>query len=316
MESNGLIAPPAAVLSAASAPAPAGAPGRHREMLAGSARRGRGTLLAGGLLLAASLTGLLTTATSAAAGPAPIPLTSASCPTDMQQGEIDGCVTQLQDLLNNNGAGLGVDGNFGPATFTAVQNYQSGRGLGVDGIVGPATKAALDAASPPPPPPPPPSGGLGPNIATIAGQELNNPAHNHESGGYNCNYYSGALGVGGSCANGWRTEEWCADFATWVWRHAGANTGGLNPGAISFYNYGISRGTWHTSSPRVGDAVVFNVSGGSASHVGLVVSTNGNSFSMISGNSYNPGDGQDDAITQTNLSVGSGGVSGFASPVH
>ncbi|PZS18320.1 MAG: CHAP domain-containing protein, partial [Pseudonocardiales bacterium] len=113
--------------------------------------------------------------------------------------------------------------------------------------------------------------------------------------------------------NGWRTEEWCADFALWVWRQAGANTSGLNAAANSFYIYGVNHGTYHTSSPRVGDAVVFNVSSGT-SHVGLVVAANGNSFTYISGNSTGP-DGNTNATTQKNLSVGSGGVSGFSSPI-
>lgn len=81
--------------------------------------------------------------------PAPIPLTSASCPADITQGEIDGCVTELQDLLNLHGAGLTVDGNFGPGTLAAVKNFQSSHGLTVDGIVGPSTKAALDASAAP-----------------------------------------------------------------------------------------------------------------------------------------------------------------------
>jgi len=55
------------------------------------------------------------------AAPAPISLTSSSCPANMSEGEIDGCVTELQELLNNHGAGLIVDGDFGPATLTAVE---------------------------------------------------------------------------------------------------------------------------------------------------------------------------------------------------
>jgi peptidoglycan hydrolase-like protein with peptidoglycan-binding domain len=56
--------------------------------------------------------------------------------TDISQGEIDGCVTELQDLLNSKaGAGLSVDGDFGPATLTAVRAFQTAHGLAADGIV-------------------------------------------------------------------------------------------------------------------------------------------------------------------------------------
>ncbi len=38
---------------------------------------------------------------------------------------------------------IGIDGDFGPHTQTAVEQFQSGAGLTVDGIVGPLTWAAL-----------------------------------------------------------------------------------------------------------------------------------------------------------------------------
>ncbi|MFH9355400.1 peptidoglycan-binding protein, partial [Kitasatospora sp. NPDC017646] len=103
-----------------------------------------------GLALAAALTGVgayTASAASAATASAPIPLTSSACPADLQQGEADGCVTQLQLELNLTGAQLTVDGQFGSATDTAVRNFQAAHALGVDGIVGPATKSALDAAA-------------------------------------------------------------------------------------------------------------------------------------------------------------------------
>jgi hypothetical protein len=52
--------------------------------------------------------------------PAPIPLTSSRCPNYITEGEIAGCVTELQILLNNHGAGLAVYGDFGPMTLAAV----------------------------------------------------------------------------------------------------------------------------------------------------------------------------------------------------
>jgi peptidoglycan hydrolase-like protein with peptidoglycan-binding domain len=46
--------------------------------------------------------------------------------------------------------GLVVDGTFGPATETAVKQFQQGAGLTLDGIVGPATWAALPNGGPMP----------------------------------------------------------------------------------------------------------------------------------------------------------------------
>ncbi len=49
-------------------------------------------------------------------------------------------VRTLQRLLNAIlKAGLDVDGDFGPATKTALVAYQSARGLEVDGVCGPAS---------------------------------------------------------------------------------------------------------------------------------------------------------------------------------
>lgn len=64
-------------------------------------------------------------------------------------------VRALQEGLNRNGAQLEADGKFGPATTSAVENYQRSQNLDADGIAGPRTLAALaiqqrtqDAAQP------------------------------------------------------------------------------------------------------------------------------------------------------------------------
>lgn len=46
-------------------------------------------------------------------------------------------------LVGKSGAKIAVDGDFGPATETAVRNWQRFFGLAVDGIVGPATWKSL-----------------------------------------------------------------------------------------------------------------------------------------------------------------------------
>lgn len=65
-------------------------------------------------------------------------------------------VTDLQDMLNWSelNPGLIVDGDFGPATETAVYAYQGSRGLTYDGIAGQQTWQSLYAKAPPLPAPP------------------------------------------------------------------------------------------------------------------------------------------------------------------
>ncbi|MHA6757558.1 C40 family peptidase [Streptacidiphilus sp. PAMC 29251] len=100
-------------------------------------------------LLPAALGALLVGgfAASASASPAPIDLNSASCPANMVQGEDDGCVTQLQTLLDTHGFSLSVDGDFGAGTVAAVRTFQSETGIAVDGQVGPQTKGQLYVSS-------------------------------------------------------------------------------------------------------------------------------------------------------------------------
>ena len=74
--------------------------------------------------------------------------------------------------------------------------------------------------------------------------------------------------------------EWCADFATWVWKSAGYNTTGLGSGAILFYHYGK-----HLTSPSPDDAVVFDVKSSTfAGHVALVYAVGPKTFTEIGGN--------------------------------
>lgn len=72
-------------------------------------------------------------------------LFSTSCNHYMKQGERNGCVTRLQNLLNSkNGAGLKADGVYGDATVKAVKNWQDKKGVDVDGKAGPQTKRTLE----------------------------------------------------------------------------------------------------------------------------------------------------------------------------
>ena len=59
------------------------------------------------------------------------------------------CVKKLQwDLNKIQGAGLAIDGSFGPATNSATKTYQSRHSLTADGIVGARTWGSLDTYYP------------------------------------------------------------------------------------------------------------------------------------------------------------------------
>jgi peptidoglycan hydrolase-like protein with peptidoglycan-binding domain len=69
----------------------------------------------------------------------------------VDQGDSGDVVRRLQRAIRRTpDPGLVVDGIFGPATETAVKQFQQGAGLTVDGIVGPATWAALPDGGPMP----------------------------------------------------------------------------------------------------------------------------------------------------------------------
>lgn len=71
------------------------------------------------------------------------PHTWAALVVTTQYGSSGVAVKALQKQLNAHGYNLVVDGSFGPATRSAVENYQSHHELVVDGIAGPYTWQSL-----------------------------------------------------------------------------------------------------------------------------------------------------------------------------
>jgi hypothetical protein len=100
-----------------------------------------------------------------------------------------------------------------------------------------------------------------------------------------CNRYS-AYWVSGmaDCGNNNLDEEWCADFAAWVWRQAGVTftyqfiNGDVNSSSASFYEWGAAHGTWHPIGdgyvPQPGDVAVYGLDAAAltAVHVAVVTS--------------------------------------------
>lgn len=241
------------------------------------------TFQAGHGLSVDGIVGPLTKAALAAEGsavPAPIAITSSSCPTDMTRGEVDGCVTQLQQLLNSHGASIAVDGNFGPATFAAVENYQSAHGLSVDGIVGPNTKSLLTGSVTTPPVVNPPSGDVLAKVVSYA-QAVQNGAAEPGWGGGKIQYVwgGGHHGVPGpstgtcvgdpqslSCSNPSAVGLDCSGFARWVYDLAyGRDV--LGAGGTGNQISEMTR----TANPAPGDLVFFGASTSSTEHVGVYI---------------------------------------------
>jgi hypothetical protein len=104
-----------------------------------------------------------------------------------------------------------------------------------------------------------------------------------------CNKFSAYWAAGtDDCGPGNLDEQWCADFAAWAWKQAGALVdyqlapGYLNSDSASFYVWGVDHGTWHPVSsgytPQPGDVAVYGLDTGAltAVHVAVVTASTGN----------------------------------------
>lgn len=89
----------------------------------------------------------------------------------------------------------------------------------------------------------------------------------------------GGVGFASSCTgNGGQPEYWCSDFVRWIWAQMGVPyTSELTAASASFYTYGLRHGTL-TTTPAVGDAVVFDYTNAGgypyADHVAIVTQVN------------------------------------------
>ncbi len=103
-----------------------------------------------------------------------------------------------------------------------------------------------------------------------------------------CNRFSAYWDAGvDDCGNDNLDEEWCADFAAWVWKQAGAEVdyqlapGYLNSDSASFYVWGTDHGTWHPLgsgyTPQPGDVAVYGLDTATvtAVHVAVVTAATG-----------------------------------------
>ncbi|WP_189148343.1 helix-turn-helix domain-containing protein [Streptomyces lacrimifluminis] len=74
-------------------------------------------------------------------------LFSTACRSVVAMGQHDTCVREVQQLLHDKGADIGVDSDFGPQTLRRVTAFQVFAGLPPNGVVDDATKKALYSSS-------------------------------------------------------------------------------------------------------------------------------------------------------------------------
>lgn len=118
-------------------------------------------------------------------------------------------------------------------------------------------------------------------IVRLATGELGyhtNPRHSY------CNRFSAYwdAGITAGCPAGERSEEWCVDFAAWVWQRAGVPLtygyapGDLNGAAASVYEWAVAHHRWHAARGYVaapGDIAVYGLEltpAVTAAHVAIV----------------------------------------------
>jgi CHAP domain-containing protein len=141
-----------------------------------------------------------------------------------------------------------------------------------------------------------------------------------------CNKFSAYWYAGtDDCGNENLDEEWCADFAAWVWKQAGAEVayqldpGYLNGNSASFYVWGVDHGTWHPVgtgyTPEPGDVAVYglNTSAVTAVHVAVVTGNTGQDDApdVVNGD----GDRTGYSVVEVGLSQSDADVKGDGAPL-
>ena len=202
---------------------------------------------------------------------------------------------RVQEWLTLHGAGVVVDGAFGPATEAAVQAFQRRRSLAPSGkvdratfeaLVAPMRRATAPAGAP--------AATLGRAVVATARRHL--AERPRETGGANRGPWV-RLYMDGNEGRDW---PWCAGFATWVVRQAATEAGVAAPVGRTYSCDELAdiarrqdcfcRGT-RSARADVGAGSLFlsRKREGDWTHVGIVVRTTPEWFETIEGNTNDDG---------------------------
>jgi peptidoglycan hydrolase-like protein with peptidoglycan-binding domain len=207
-------------------------------------------------------------------------------------------VQMLQRSLKLAGYSVPQTGRFQSGTQQAVRRFQRDRKLLVTGMFDARTAAALRGVLAVPPLPSNTGSDIRSRIVAIARSQL---GQGERPAGSNCTKF-------GPC------EEWCADFATWVWRQAGVAGIGRIAWVPDLPLWGKRHGSWkpgYRNNPQPGDLVIF-----SGLHVGLVERVTASTITIIAGNtSTNNVARRGPASPANGYAMGPAAISGYVSPV-
>jgi len=209
--------------------------------------------------------------------------------------------TRLRELdipQSSGGEPLTVDGDYGPATESAVRQFQAqatdsqGHALDIDGVVGPMTWAAL--FSTPVPSVSAPTGDLLAAVVERAQSQVGvREAPPHKNRGPEVDEYIRAAGL--NPADG--SFAWCVCFLYWCFREAAKGQDVDNPmprtaGVLDLWNKSLAKNRFRLSPTLarqrpelVRPGMIFFIdTGGGFGHAGLVKSVQGVILRTIEGN--------------------------------
>jgi hypothetical protein len=231
------------------------------------------------------------------------------------------------------GSGAANSAIAGAGEVTAGGPVDTALGGGQGANAAPTTDsyAAVSAGGPaeaPPLPPtagteaaPPTAGGVREKILAAARGELaknvtEDAGANEDAAGNIKKYRQAVTGPNWDVNRG--PEEWCADFASWVWKDAGAAFGPSGTGEASTGNMikqSKEMGSWKSDDPQPGDMVLFDWGGGRGSgddeglvdHVAIV-------DRVENGKVYTIGGNQSDALTAGEYALDDKQILGYVNP--
>lgn len=262
--------------------------------------------------------------------PPPSPTVSGGGGVDLSTAlaDLSAAVAKLQAAVDALAGATAVQGGGGTSAshgcscdHGSAQAALAPPGTGANGTVTtpPVEASRPDPSSPPQPSSPAPpaaSGGVRERIVAAARAELargvtEDAGPDKDKAGRIREYRTAVTGPGEDPD---QAEAWCADFASWVRKQAGAAFGPGGTGedyTVAMISKAKAEGTWHqrgSYDPKPGDLVMIDWQGGTdVDHVAVVEKVENGKVYTIAGN-------ESDRVNSASYSVTDSKLMGFISP--